>query len=114
MNIQVKKFYDIELVGSSTDWREAFIRIAEENKLLKKQLAEQRAGETMFQEGVLELNRNILDEVNINNDAIEFAEWISGEGYVQYDGKERWIAPHNNNNVYSTKELYKQYLKSLK
>ena len=46
--------------------------------------------------------------------AIEFADWISGEGYQQYDGVGRWIAPQNNNNVYTTKELYEQFLQSLK
>jgi len=46
--------------------------------------------------------------------AIEFAEWISGEGYMQYDGVGRWIAPQNNNNVYTTQELYEQWSSQLK
>ena len=53
-------------------------------------------------------------EEHAKSTAIAFAEWISGEGYVQYDGKERWIAPHNNNNVYLTYELYEMFLNSLK
>jgi hypothetical protein len=53
----------------------------------------------------------VLDESNQEqgNDAIEFAEWISGEGYVQYDDKNRWIAPQNNNNVYPTEKLYQKF-----
>lgn len=42
--------------------------------------------------------------------AIGFAEWMGSEGYVIYDGNDRWIAPHNNNNVYSTKELFDLYI----
>jgi len=43
--------------------------------------------------------------------AIAFAEWISGEGYREYDGYDRWIAPNNSNDVYETKQLYKIFLK---
>ena len=41
--------------------------------------------------------------------AIGFAEFISGEGWQQYDGKDRWICPQNNNDVLSTKELFEKY-----
>jgi hypothetical protein len=46
------------------------------------------------------------------SDTIEFAEWLFGEGYTQYDGKERWINFHNDNHVYSTKELHKIFSES--
>lgn len=42
--------------------------------------------------------------------AIGFAEWVSGEGYQQYDGADRWIAPHNSTRVYSTPQLFALYL----
>jgi hypothetical protein len=45
--------------------------------------------------------------------SIEFAEWLSGEGYQQYDGKDRWVAPHNSNDVYETPQLYKMFLKTI-
>lgn len=46
------------------------------------------------------------------SDAILFAEWINKEGYREYDGYDRWIAPSNNNNVYETKNLYKLFKNS--
>ena len=54
---------------------------------------------------------NKKDNVGVN-EAIEFAEWLFGEGYTQYDGKERWINFQNDNHVYSTKELYKIFQES--
>lgn len=48
-----------------------------------------------------------VDEKKVQS--INFAEWISGEGYREYDGKDRWIAPHNNNNVYTTEQLYEMF-----
>jgi transcriptional regulator with XRE-family HTH domain len=54
---------------------------------------------------------NKKDNVVVN-EAIEFAEWLFGEGYTQYDGKERWINFQNDNHVYSTKELYKIFSES--
>lgn len=42
--------------------------------------------------------------------SIAFSEWMAAEGYVTYDGFDRWIAPHNNNNVYSANELYSMFL----
>jgi hypothetical protein len=50
-----------------------------------------------------------MDEYN-RQQAIAFAEWMASEGYVTYDGFDRWIAPHNNNNVYSANELYSMFL----
>lgn len=44
--------------------------------------------------------------------AIAFAEWMAAEGYITYDGFDRWIAPHNNNTVYSASQLYAQFLSS--
>jgi hypothetical protein len=44
--------------------------------------------------------------------AVGFAEWISREGYVQYDDNTRWIAPHNNYTVISTEPLYQLFLQS--
>jgi hypothetical protein len=49
-------------------------------------------------------------EAYAKNQAIAFAEWMASEGYVTYDGFDRWIAPHNNNNVYSANELYSMFL----
>lgn len=43
--------------------------------------------------------------------AILFAEWLQAEGYQEYDGVGRWIAPHNNRNVYTTEELYEMFVK---
>ena len=54
--------------------------------------------------------RWILDVFKPESDAVEFAEWLSGEGYQQYDSKERWIVPHINYTVYFTEQLYEQFL----
>lgn len=43
--------------------------------------------------------------------SIAFAEWINSEGYREYDGYDRWIAPQNSSNVYETKQLYEMFLK---
>ena len=69
---------------------------------------------TMVKNSDAEIKKLVTDELGVEqkepvSDAIEFAEWLSGEGYQQYDCNERWIAPHNNNNVYLTKELYEQF-----
>mgnify|MGYP001582530387 CR=1 FL=1 len=45
--------------------------------------------------------------------AISFAEWLNKEGYREYDGAERWIAPHNSTEVFSTQQLYTRFIKSL-
>lgn len=38
--------------------------------------------------------------------SIAFAEWLGREGFVNYDGADRWISPENGNDVYETKWLY--------
>lgn len=41
---------------------------------------------------------------------IQFAEWLSGLGYQQYDGKDRWISQEESGNkVFTTKELYQRF-----
>ena len=50
-----------------------------------------------------------MEESNAET-AIAFAKWINAEGYQEYDEKDRWIAPHNNYNVYTTKQLYEMFL----
>lgn len=42
--------------------------------------------------------------------AMAFAEWLNKEGYQEYDGSERWIAPHNSTSVFSTQQLYNQFI----
>ena len=41
-----------------------------------------------------------------------FLEWIGSEGYVTYDGSDTWIAPHNNNNIYTANQLYGMFIKT--
>jgi hypothetical protein len=43
----------------------------------------------------------------------EFARWLSGEGWQQYDEADRWICPTNNYNVITTDQLYDKYLDHL-
>lgn len=54
----------------------------------------------------------IVRELNVKTDAIDFAEFISGEGWQQYDGYDRWICPTESKDVISTETLYERYLKS--
>jgi len=70
-----------------------------------------------FEKDILQILPFIYEKIIsecANQKSIEFAEWLSGEGYQQYEGKERWIAPQNNNNVYETKQLYEMFLKQSK
>jgi hypothetical protein len=46
--------------------------------------------------------------------AIGFAEWLSGEGYQQYDGADRWISPSQSRSVYETPTLYTMFLTTQK
>lgn len=42
--------------------------------------------------------------------AIAFAEFISREGWQQYDGADRWINANEGNAVLGTKKLYEKFL----
>lgn len=59
-------------------------------------------GDIVFEK--VEQRQSVKNEV-----AIGFAEFISGEGWQQYDGKDRWICPQNNNDILTTKELFEKY-----
>lgn len=42
--------------------------------------------------------------------AIDFVEYLSGNGYRQYDSRDRWINPEDTGNqVFTTKQLFEQY-----
>lgn len=44
----------------------------------------------------------------VKEKAIAFAEWLSGNGYQQYDGADRWISQEvSGNSVFTTEQLYK-------
>lgn len=48
----------------------------------------------------------------IKSFAIGFAEWVSKEGYREYDGPGKWISPIiHNNDILTTEQLYEAYLK---
>lgn len=55
---------------------------------------------------------NYFEIYDEDDDAILFANWISGEGWVQYDGVGRWICPQENKTVLTTKQLYKKFRNS--
>ena len=66
----------------------------------------------IFMHPIKSLPQELKDSVlKDREEAIQFAEWLSSEGYQQYDGKDRWISPHNSNCVYETKQLYEMFLK---
>jgi len=43
--------------------------------------------------------------------SIEFAKWLNFNGWQEYDEPDRWICPTNNRNVYTTEQVYNQFLK---
>lgn len=50
--------------------------------------------------------------IHVKLKSIQFAKWISGQGWQQYDEADRWICPSNNYNVYTTAQLYEMFEKS--
>ena len=41
--------------------------------------------------------------------AVAFAEYLSGEGWREYDGADRWINTQEGNAVLETKQLYEKF-----
>lgn len=42
--------------------------------------------------------------------AVKFAEYISGQGWQQYDGADRWINVVEGNAVLETQKLYEKFI----
>lgn len=60
---------------------------------------------------------DILNAINkaMKYSSIEFAKWLSGEGYSEYDSTDRWISQETSGNkVFTTQQLYEKFLKSNK
>ena len=43
--------------------------------------------------------------------AIQLAEWLQLNGYETYQGVGKWINPSDNQNVFTTRQLYENFIK---
>jgi hypothetical protein len=72
-------------------------------------------------QSISEYEHNLKESTSIierqspdKNKAIEFAEWIRKEKYFYDNDRGKYVAAWNNYTAYPIKELYEQFLQSLK